>query len=83
MAEDSKEIETQTQVSLSDEDVGVVPRDKVKGCISPFAFFFFFSILVLETMLTVSLVKWYRGTYYNATILGICNFLAPGIWGGE
>ncbi|KAE9974457.1 hypothetical protein BLS_003109 [Venturia inaequalis] len=26
-------------------------------------------------------VKWYRGTYYNATILGICNFLAPGIWG--
>ncbi|QDS73432.1 hypothetical protein FKW77_008558 [Venturia effusa] len=26
-------------------------------------------------------VKWYRGTYYNATILGICNFMAPGIWG--
>ncbi|PLN84792.1 hypothetical protein BDW42DRAFT_183483 [Aspergillus taichungensis] len=26
-------------------------------------------------------VKWYRSTYYNALILGICNFLAPGIWG--
>ncbi|KIP03687.1 hypothetical protein PHLGIDRAFT_121349 [Phlebiopsis gigantea 11061_1 CR5-6] len=24
---------------------------------------------------------WYRSTFYNATILGICNFLAPGIWG--
>ncbi|KAI9642230.1 hypothetical protein NHQ30_009032 [Ciborinia camelliae] len=26
-------------------------------------------------------VKWYRSTLYNAIILGICNFLAPGIWG--
>ncbi|OQE12958.1 hypothetical protein PENFLA_c058G10132 [Penicillium flavigenum] len=26
-------------------------------------------------------VKWYRSTFYNAFILGICNFLAPGIWG--
>ncbi|KAK6392517.1 hypothetical protein LTR65_003648 [Meristemomyces frigidus] len=26
-------------------------------------------------------VKWYRSTYYNAAILGLCNFLAPGIWG--
>ncbi|KAI9734348.1 MAG: hypothetical protein M1834_002454 [Cirrosporium novae-zelandiae] len=26
-------------------------------------------------------VKWYRSTIYNAFILGICNFLAPGIWG--
>ncbi|KAL4809856.1 hypothetical protein BDV18DRAFT_150358 [Aspergillus unguis] len=26
-------------------------------------------------------VKWYRSTYYNALILGLCNFLAPGIWG--
>ncbi|KAH6676224.1 major facilitator superfamily domain-containing protein, partial [Halenospora varia] len=25
--------------------------------------------------------KWYRSTFYNALILGICNFLAPGIWG--
>lgn len=25
--------------------------------------------------------KWYRSTFYNATILGICNFLAPGLWG--
>ena len=27
------------------------------------------------------LAKWYRSTFYNALILGICNFLAPGIWG--
>ncbi|CDM31700.1 hypothetical protein DTO006G1_8945 [Penicillium roqueforti] len=26
-------------------------------------------------------VKWYRSTFYNAFILGLCNFLAPGIWG--
>ncbi|EAW10006.1 DUF895 domain membrane protein [Aspergillus clavatus NRRL 1] len=26
-------------------------------------------------------VKWYRSTFYNALILGICNLLAPGIWG--
>lgn len=26
-------------------------------------------------------VKWYRGTLYNATILGLCNFCAPGLWG--
>ncbi|KAA8641466.1 DUF895 domain membrane protein [Aspergillus tanneri] len=26
-------------------------------------------------------VHWYRSTFYNALILGICNFLAPGIWG--
>ncbi|EGP86870.1 unnamed protein product [Zymoseptoria tritici ST99CH_1A5] len=26
-------------------------------------------------------VKWYRSTVYNALILGICNFCAPGIWG--
>ncbi|KAI0774882.1 major facilitator superfamily domain-containing protein [Trametes elegans] len=25
--------------------------------------------------------RWYRATFYNALILGICNFLAPGIWG--
>ncbi|KAG9668569.1 MFS general substrate transporter, partial [Aureobasidium melanogenum] len=24
---------------------------------------------------------WYRSTFWNAFILGICNFLAPGIWG--
>lgn len=24
---------------------------------------------------------WWRGTFFNATILGICSFLAPGIWG--
>ncbi|KAL1957862.1 hypothetical protein VTO42DRAFT_5427 [Malbranchea cinnamomea] len=26
-------------------------------------------------------VRWYRSTFYNALILGICNLLAPGIWG--
>ncbi|KAF7887784.1 hypothetical protein EAF00_010078 [Botryotinia globosa] len=26
-------------------------------------------------------VKWYRSTLYNSIILGICNFMAPGIWG--
>ncbi|KAF2756385.1 hypothetical protein EJ05DRAFT_532400 [Pseudovirgaria hyperparasitica] len=26
-------------------------------------------------------VKWYRSSFYNATILGLCNFAAPGIWG--
>ena len=26
-------------------------------------------------------VKWYRSSFYNAVILGLCNFCAPGIWG--
>ncbi|OIW24554.1 MFS general substrate transporter [Coniochaeta ligniaria NRRL 30616] len=26
-------------------------------------------------------VKWYRSTFYNITILGLCNLAAPGIWG--
>ena len=26
-------------------------------------------------------VAWYRSPWYNALILGLCNFLAPGIWG--
>lgn len=26
-------------------------------------------------------VKWYRSTFYNALILGLANFSAPGIWG--
>lgn len=26
-------------------------------------------------------VRWHRSTFYNATILGLCNFAAPGIWG--
>jgi MFS family permease len=33
-----------------------------------------------SSLLTLS-VKWYRSTFYNALILGMCNFLAPGIWG--
>ncbi|KAF2765581.1 MFS general substrate transporter [Teratosphaeria nubilosa] len=26
-------------------------------------------------------VKWYRSTFYNALVLGLTNFCAPGIWG--
>ncbi|KAK0561337.1 hypothetical protein OC861_005865 [Tilletia horrida] len=26
-------------------------------------------------------VKWYRSVGYNITILGMCSFLAPGLWG--
>nr|UJH94492.1 MFS.6 [Starmerella bombicola] len=26
-------------------------------------------------------IKWYRSTIYSATILGLCNFVAPGLWG--
>lgn len=26
-------------------------------------------------------VKWYHSTFYNTTILGLCNFLSPGLWG--
>ncbi|KAK0610147.1 major facilitator superfamily domain-containing protein [Bombardia bombarda] len=26
-------------------------------------------------------VKWHRSTFYNMTILGLCNLAAPGIWG--
>ncbi|CAD6887778.1 unnamed protein product [Tilletia controversa] len=26
-------------------------------------------------------VKWYRGVPYNITVLGLCSFLAPGLWG--
>ncbi|KAI0669598.1 major facilitator superfamily domain-containing protein [Trametes maxima] len=25
--------------------------------------------------------RWYRSTFYNALVLGLVNFLAPGIWG--
>ncbi|EMD93194.1 hypothetical protein COCC4DRAFT_131455 [Bipolaris maydis ATCC 48331] len=28
-----------------------------------------------------STVRWYRSTFFNITILGLCNFSAPGIWG--
>lgn len=38
---------------------------------------------VSASMLTAFAVKWYRSTLYNALILGVCNFLAPGIWGGN
>ncbi|KAK0705742.1 major facilitator superfamily domain-containing protein [Apiosordaria backusii] len=26
-------------------------------------------------------VKWYRSTFWNMTVLGLCNLAAPGIWG--
>jgi hypothetical protein len=26
-------------------------------------------------------VRWYRSTFFNISILGLCNFSAPGIWG--
>ncbi|TDZ14097.1 putative membrane protein [Colletotrichum orbiculare MAFF 240422] len=26
-------------------------------------------------------VKWYHSPFYNATILGMCSFAAPGLWG--
>ena len=37
----------------------------------------------LCTILNINLskvVKWYRSTFYNMTILGLCNLAAPGIW---
>ncbi len=27
-------------------------------------------------------VHWFRSTFTQATILGVCSFLAPGLWGG-
>jgi hypothetical protein len=27
------------------------------------------------------IVRWYRSTFFNITVLGLCNFSAPGIWG--
>ena len=35
----------------------------------------------IGNILTQNTVKWYRSTFYNALILGLCNLLAPGIWG--
>ncbi|KIY64858.1 MFS general substrate transporter [Cylindrobasidium torrendii FP15055 ss-10] len=26
-------------------------------------------------------IVWYRSTYFNAVVLGLCNFFAPGLWG--
>ncbi|EFQ94113.1 hypothetical protein PTT_08303 [Pyrenophora teres f. teres 0-1] len=37
------------------------------------------SIPVLTT--NQQTVRWYRSTFFNITILGLCNFSAPGIWG--
>ena len=38
------------------------------------------STLIITSYLTRP-VKWYRSTFFNITILGLCNFAAPGIWG--
>lgn len=36
----------------------------------------------MVSLLTNSCIAtWYRSTFWNAFVLGICNFLAPGIWG--
>ncbi|KAL6413304.1 hypothetical protein AUP68_02811 [Ilyonectria robusta] len=32
-------------------------------------------------IINTGIVKWYRSPTYNATILGICSFAAPGLWG--
>lgn len=32
-------------------------------------------------LIQTCLVKWHRSTFYNMTILGLCNLCAPGIWG--
>lgn len=40
--------------------------------------------LQIELLITMTKgevkVKWYRSTFFNITILGLCNFAAPGIW---
>ena len=55
----------------SDNEALPVTREYVKSTKFP---------LVLIHLLTIP-AKWYRSTFYNALILGLCNFLAPGIWG--
>jgi hypothetical protein len=40
-------------------------------------------LVELSTIVNMSssiAVKWYRSTFYNMTILGLCNLAAPGIW---
>ncbi|KAL1659692.1 major facilitator superfamily domain-containing protein [Schizophyllum commune] len=39
------------------------------------------SINNVESQGEVHKVIWYRSSYYNAIILGLCNFCAPGLWG--
>lgn len=34
----------------------------------------------IEQPTTPVQIPWYRSPWYNALILGLCNFLAPGIW---
>lgn len=76
-------------MGISDTDKGVPPRDEEVNSESYNA-----SVeqptgekisvamaLILGTNWPGDTVKWYRSTFYNAFILGLCNFLAPGIWG--
>lgn len=39
------------------------------------------STAMLRILTITCIVKWYRGSWYNATILGMCSFAAPGLWG--
>lgn len=33
------------------------------------------------SFILIRTAKWNRSTFFNMTILGLCNFSAPGIWG--
>jgi MFS family permease len=55
----------------SDNEAQPVTREYIKRSSTP---------LCHPTLLIIP-AKWYRSTFYNALVLGICNFLAPGIWG--
>ena len=49
-----------------------------------FFFFFFFRNSSVRSCLPDYMIKvrWHRSTFYNMTVLGLCNLAAPGIWGG-
>jgi hypothetical protein len=34
-----------------------------------------------HSLIPIAEVTWYRSTWFNAFVLGMCNLLAPGIWG--
>jgi MFS family permease len=69
MVEDHKDVDT----DASSREISQ-PQGKLKGG----------ALHVMKPgkpRLTTHTVKWHRSTFYNALILGLCNFLAPGIWG--
>lgn len=51
----------------------VMGRDNTQVCLVELS-----TIINKSSSITV---KWYRSTFYNMTILGLCNLAAPGIWG--